>query len=57
MGIEDRDWYRDKQIDWERGGLRKRNSSRGRLPKYAWWILVAIIIIAAVVLFRSFRIR
>jgi len=50
MGMEDRDWYRDKQIDWERGGLRQRNPTRRRFPKYAWWILAAILLIIAAAL-------
>jgi hypothetical protein len=37
MGMEDRDWYRDKEI-WDRGGLRERNPTRRRLPKYSWCI-------------------
>jgi hypothetical protein len=52
MGMEDRDWYRDKRIDWERGGLRERNPTKRRFPKYTWWILVAILLIVAAVLFR-----
>jgi hypothetical protein len=53
MGMEDRDWYRDKQIDWDRGGLRQRNPINRRFPKYAWWLLFAVLLIAAVALFRS----
>jgi predicted nucleic acid-binding Zn ribbon protein len=53
MGMEDRDWYREKEIDWDRGGLRDRNSKRRRVFKFAWWILAAILLIAAVVLFRQ----
>jgi len=52
MGMEDRDWYRDKRIDWDRGGLRKRSSSRHRFPKYAWWVLAVLVLVAAA-LFRS----
>jgi predicted nucleic acid-binding Zn ribbon protein len=50
MGMEDRDWYREKEIDWDRGGLRDRNSKRRRFRKYTWWILAAILLIVAVVL-------
>lgn len=55
MGIEDRDWYRDKQIDWDRGGLRERTFGRRRAPQYRRWILVAILllIVAALFLFLS----
>ena len=53
MGMEDRDWYREKEIDWERGGLREKKSKRRRVLKYTWWILAAILSIAAVVLLRQ----
>jgi hypothetical protein len=53
MGMEDRDWYREKEIDWDRGGLRERNPLRRRFLKYPWWILVAILLIIAVVLLRQ----
>jgi hypothetical protein len=52
MGMEDRDWYREKQIDWDRGGLRERNAKRRRFPKYTWLILVAILLIVGAILFR-----
>lgn len=52
MGMEDRDWYRDKKIDWDRGGLRERNPTRRRIPRHLWWILAAILLIVAVALFR-----
>jgi hypothetical protein len=51
--MEDRDWYRDKQIDWDRGGLRQRNQTKRGLSKYAWWLLLAVLIIIAAVLVRS----
>ena len=50
MGMEDRDWYREKEIDWERGGLRERKAKRRRFLKYAWWILAALLLIITVVL-------
>ena len=50
MGMEDRDWYREKEIDWDRGGLRDRNSKKRGFPKFAWWILAAIVLIVIVVL-------
>ena len=53
MGMEDRDWYREKRIDWDRGGLRPRNAKRRRFPLSAWWIVVAILVIAAAALFRQ----
>ena len=55
MGIDDRDWYREKQIDWDRGGLKGRNAKRRRFPKYIWWILVAILLMVAAALFRPVR--
>jgi hypothetical protein len=48
MGMEDRDWYHEKEIDWDRGGLREKK--RRRFPQYAWWILAVILLIAIVVL-------
>ncbi len=49
MGIEDRDWYREKQIDWDRGGLKDRNrKTRRRLPQSLWWMLALAFIIVAV---------
>ena len=53
MGMEDRDWYREKRIDWERGGLKERNEKRRLAPKYAWWILATVLLMIAAVLFRS----
>lgn len=53
MGMYDRDWYREKQIDWDQGGLKERNVKRRRFPKYIWWILVAILLIVAATLLRS----
>jgi hypothetical protein len=53
MGMEDRDWYREKEIDWDRGGLRDRNAKRRRFRKYTWWILAIILLIAAVILLRQ----
>jgi hypothetical protein len=52
MGMHDRDWYREKQIDWERGGLKQRNAKRRRFPKYLWWVLVVFILVVAAALFR-----
>jgi hypothetical protein len=54
MGMEDRDWYRDKQIDWDRGGLRQRNRTKQGFPKYVWWLLFAVLLIIAIALLRSF---
>jgi len=48
MGMEDRDWYREKRIDWNRGGLRERNPKRNGIPKFAWWVLAAVILIIVV---------
>ncbi len=53
MGMEDRDWYREKKIDWNRGGLRERSVKRRRLPGYFWWLLAAVLLAAAVALFRA----
>ena len=54
MGMEERDWYRNKRIDWERGGLREKNAERRSLPKYPGWILIAILLLAvAAYLLRS----
>lgn len=50
MGMEDRDWYREKEIDWDRGGLRARGSKRRRFPNLAWWILAVVVLIVIVVL-------
>jgi hypothetical protein len=47
MGIEDRDWYREKRIDWERGGLKWRTRKKS-VSKYIVWILAAIIAITAI---------
>jgi hypothetical protein len=54
MGIEDRDWYREKRIDWERGGLKERTRKK-RVPTYTYtfWFLAAIIAIAAIWLWRE----
>jgi hypothetical protein len=48
MGMEDRDWYREKRIDWERGGLTARRGKK-RPPKSVWWIGAAVI--AAIALY------
>lgn len=51
MGMEDRDWYREKKIDWERGGLKDRNAKRRRrFPEYAWWIIAAVMLLTLSVL-------
>jgi hypothetical protein len=52
MGMEDRDWYREKRIDWERGGLRERSVKERRFSKRAWWIALIILLIAGIVLYR-----
>lgn len=52
MGMEDRDWYREKKIDWERGGLRDRNSKKRRFPQYTWWIAAALVLLGVIFLFR-----
>ncbi len=55
MGIEDRDWYREKQIDWERGGLRNRQGrNRKRRSLSIWWILAAIALFIAIGLIKGF---
>jgi hypothetical protein len=46
MGMEDRDWYRDRRIDWERGGLRERKRKKGALT-YAFWLLAAAAALSA----------
>ena len=51
MGIEDRDWYREKQIDWDRGGLRERGTGKGRSRKYRRWVLIAILALFVAALF------
>jgi hypothetical protein len=53
MSMHDRDWYREKEIDWERGGLREKNSKKRRFRKYTWWILAAIVFIVAIFLTRQ----
>jgi len=53
MGMADRDWYREKRIDWDRGGLRERKPARRRIPHYIWWILIAFLLIVSAALFRS----
>jgi hypothetical protein len=50
MGMEDRDWYREKRIDWNRGGLRERRIKKRRVPSPVWWILVLVLFIAAAAL-------
>ena len=52
MGMEDRDWYRDKKIDWERGGLQERNAKKRHFPGYAWWIAVVVFLLVAAALVR-----
>lgn len=54
MGMYDRDWYREKKIDWDEGGLKERHAKRRRFPKYAWWVLAAILLIGAVLMFQPF---
>ncbi len=53
MGMEDRDWYREKRIDWNRGGLRERHAKRRRFLGYFWWLLAAVLLTAAVALVRA----
>jgi len=53
MGVQDRDWYREKQIDWDRGGLRARNEKRRRFTTCLWWTLAAILVLGAAALFRQ----
>jgi hypothetical protein len=55
MGMDERDWYREKRIDWDRGGLREKYAKRRRFPKYAWWILVAVLLIVAIVAATRFQ--
>ena len=47
LGMEDRDWYREKRIDWERGGLKERTGKK-RVQKYIFWILAALAAVAAI---------
>lgn len=49
MGIEDRDWYREKEIDWERGGLRERRRKGRRRPPPSVWLIAVIALIIALV--------
>jgi hypothetical protein len=51
MGMSDRDWYREKRIDWDKGGLKERNTKRRRVPHYTWWVLAAIFLMIAAALF------
>jgi hypothetical protein len=48
MGMQDRDWYREKKIDWDRGGLKERGQKGPRVPKYIWWIVGVVLFIIAV---------
>lgn len=34
MGMEDRDWYRERKIDWDRGGLKGKNAKKQGFPKH-----------------------
>ncbi len=52
MGMEDRDWYREKRIDWNKGGLTERGAKRRRFPGCLWWIISAVLAIIAFFLFR-----
>jgi hypothetical protein len=54
MGMEDREWYREKQIDWERGGLKDRNAKRHAFPVYLWWVLAALLASVVVLLSKHF---
>jgi hypothetical protein len=45
MGMEDREWYREKRIDWERGGLTERKRKK-RIPAYLFWGLGVAFLIA-----------
>ena len=53
MGIEDRDWYREKRIDWDRGGLKERNAKKRLFSPSTWWILTVILLAAAAILLRQ----
>ncbi len=50
MGIEDREWYREKKIDWDRGGLKeKRGSTRRQSMRKGrvFLIIAAVLVLAA----------
>ncbi len=53
MGMEDRDWYQEKRIDWERGGLKERKRKK-RVPLSSFWIPAAIGAIVAIWLWKRF---
>lgn len=51
MGTEDRDWYREKRIDWDRGGLRDRQQGPGRrtVRKGRVFLIVSAILVLIIV--------
>ncbi len=53
MGMEDRDWYREKRIDWNSGGLKDGRERKRRVPGFVWWIIAAVLSIVAFHLFRG----
>jgi hypothetical protein len=44
MGQEDREWYREKRIDWERGGLIERKRKK-KIPPFLFWAVVVLILV------------
>ncbi len=52
MGMEDRDWYREKRIDWNKGGLTDRHAKKHRSPGCLWWIIAAVLVFVVFFLFR-----
>jgi uncharacterized protein involved in outer membrane biogenesis len=51
MGMEDRDWYREKKIDWNRGGLKARNGSTRRrqsMKKGRIFLIIAAVLLLAI---------
>lgn len=47
MSMYDRDWYRERKIDYDNGGL----ISAGNKPKFIWKVIGIITIVVAVAYF------
>ncbi len=54
MGMEDRDWYREKRIDWNKGGLTEKHSKNRRFPGWIWWIIAVVLVFFVFFLFRQY---
>jgi hypothetical protein len=50
VGIEDREWYREKKIDWNRGGLKERKGNTRRPPvrKGRIFLIVAAVLVIVI---------